>query len=412
MLQSAAIYPELASGAREVGELLLELAACDDNPMMERLVSIADAEPDLSTVVMLRDSRLVDLVRHALLSRQMGFEVVSIGAHPCVHEFSRLILIGPTRWFPDHLFSAPQVPKIEVISYRWNRSRWRPHSTFVCPDSARPPSAGEDAEEDKDGDVEELWPELDWQTLAQRHTSEFDETSGHESHEPVEAQLLSLQGGDGVFLEARASALVIDFDEDEESRVKRVKAREIEPGMCLLLRTIGGGDYIVPVADRLLGGRAPGLRQAQALWKQLLRNRVRDSSLLEVSIGLIELGSQRANEGNVRNWMSQRSIRPQDQRDFSAIMKLIGREHDIDSYWKTMGDIQTAHQRAGQAIRRRLLEQVRATDVSALIRTGRIDFSLPEAEGGRLTAFRVEGKSPRLDLVPASRCGQQFPLSE
>jgi hypothetical protein len=410
--QSAAIYPQLALVAREVGELLLELAACDDNPMMDWLVSMMDVEPELSTVVMLRDSSLVDKVHHELRSRHMGFEVVSIGAHRCVHEFSRLILIGPTRWFPEHLFSAPQVPTIEVISYRWNRSRWRPHLTFVSRDSALPPSGGEDAAEDGDGDVEELWPEVDWQALAQRYTSGFDEPSGHESHEPVEAQLVSLQGAHGVFLEAHASALVIDFDEDEESRVKRVEAREIEPGMCLLLRTIGGGDYVVPVADRLLGARAATLRQAQELWKQSLRNRVRDSSLLQVSVRLIELGSQRANEGNVRNWMSQRSIRPQDQRDFSAIMKLIGREHDIDSYWNMMGDIQAAHQRSGQAIRRRLLERVRATDVSALVKTGRMDFSLPEAEGGRLTAFRVEGKSPHLDLVPASRCGQQFPFGE
>lgn len=412
MLRSAAIYPELASSAREAGELLLELAACGDNPMMDRLVSIADAEPEPSTVVMLRDSRLVDLVRHALRLRHMGFEVVSIGAHRCVHEFSRLILIGPTRWFPEHLFSAPQVPKIEVVSYRWNRSRWRPHLTFACSNSARPPSGGEDTADDGDGDVEELWPELDWQALAQRHTSGFDESPGHESHEPVEARLFSLQGGYGVFLEARASSLVIDFDEDEESSVKRVEAREIEPGVCLLLRTIGGGDYVVPVADRLLGARAPTLRQAQGLWKQLLRNQVRDSSLLEVSIALIDLGSHRANEGNVRNWMSQRSIKPQDPRDFSAIMKLIGREHEFDSYWKMMGDIHAAHQRSGQAIRKRLLEQVRATDVTALVKTGRMEFVLPEAEGGRLTAFRVEGRSPHLDLVPASRCGHPFPLSE
>ena len=409
MLQSAAIYPELGSAARQVGELLLELAACDENPIMDALLSITDAEQKVATVVMLRDSGLVDVVQHALRARGRPFEVVSIGGYRCLCDFSRLILIGPARWFPEHLFSAPQVSEIEVINYRWNRSRWRPHPSFVCQHSPPPTPLEEDPTED--GDVEEAWPELDWDVLVQR-ASGFSEPAGHDSHEPVEAQLFSLQGGYAVFLEASVSSLVIDFDEDEDSRVKRVETREIEPGVCVLLRTIGGGDYVVPVADRLLGARARSLRRAQGSWKELLRSRVRDSSLLEVSIALVDQGSERANEGNLRNWMSERSIRPQDQRDFAAIMKLIGRGPDFESYWSMMGDIQAAHQRAGQAIRKKLLEQVRGTDVAPLIKTGRIVFALPEAEGGTLTAFRVEGRSPQLALVPASRCGHVFQLSE
>ena len=54
----------------------------------------------------------------------------------------------------------------------------------------------------------------------------------------------------------RQGRLVIDTSEFGHVQVRRTPVDELEPGMYLLLRTAGGGDYIAPLADRLMGQRA------------------------------------------------------------------------------------------------------------------------------------------------------------
>src|SRR2546429_6140600 len=53
------------------------------------------------------------------------------------------------------------------------------------------------------------------------------------------------------------------------------------------LRAGGGGDFIIPIADRILGAKAESRRRFQRLWKAKLREADRKSTRLNSSHGYI-----------------------------------------------------------------------------------------------------------------------------
>ncbi len=207
-----------------------------------------------------------------------------------------------------------------------------------------------------------------------------------------------------------ASVLTINPDADEkQERVVRLPPSLLKPEMFIILRSTGGSDYIVTMADKLLGSAAASCRRQQQDWKDRLRTLVLDSSLLEVSVKLLDAGStSRAYETNVRNWISSRNIRPHSYEDFSAIMRIIGIPDKAEEYWRSMEHIARHHQRAGQQIRRLLLRKLRSMDLTNLRRLGRLDIALPDADAGTLTAFRVMAIEPITRLIPAGHLNHPF----
>jgi hypothetical protein len=185
---------------------------------------------------------------------------------------------------------------------------------------------------------------------------------------------------------------------------------DIEPGMFVLLRTSGGGDYILNLADRILGAEAQHLRALQNEWKSLLRQRGNSSSLHNVSKCLSQLGSLRANEVNVRNWMSDRLIRPVADKDFEAILRFVGLESRLDEFSEAANLINRAHKKAGHEIRTLLLEKVDQSNLHALKQLGKMTFELDEADGGSMTAFRVVEIDPKNRMIPASRIAEPFEI--
>ena len=101
-------------------------------------------------------------------------------------------------------------------------------------------------------------------------------------------------------------------------------------------------------------------------------------------------GSIRANEVNVRNWSSYRTIKTEDKIDFRAIMRLIGMDDQAEEYWDTMVKIDSAHHMAGQHIRRLLISQVERSSAHELEKLGRLDFELPGMESVSLAAVRIK----------------------
>ncbi len=233
-----------------------------------------------------------------------------------------------------------------------------------------------------------------------------------DEYEDVEAVCVFLEGDLAVFIEADegAKTLVIDLDEDADDRVTRILVKDIQPGTYVLVRTSGGGDYIVPVADKIMGNLAQQAREYQKHWKELLRNYAKANGLLKTSIDLLDLGSDIANEVNVRNWIWPRSIRTHSYSDFLAIMRLIDLEDKAKEYWNIMGVINKAHHKAGFEIRNSLLDQVRDIDMEELQRRGKMDFKLSGDDEGGLIAFRVESVLAEKVKVPYSRIGQPFRL--
>ena len=350
-------------------------------------------------------TRLISGTEQGLLS--VGVQNVEVTSPSFLREdicLGKIFVIGPTRWFPDYIFTAPRAKEIQVVKYSWLRDSWKHRPVFLLPMKQKMSKLMQamidDPYDDSDYSPEELLPPtFDFSGIKKQVA---EEGAGHHEMEYVKARLFLLEEGWAVFLEDEetSTAHVIDLS-DKSNPVKKIKASEIEPGMYVLLRTGGGGDFIVPVADQIMGEQGRKARQFQRTWKKLLRSIVISEGSSRVIKMLLDLGSVRANPNNLRNWMSERNIRTEAREDFDAIMKLISLEKESNDYWKTMEIIDSAHRRAGFQIKQMLLDQVQKSDLKTLKRTGKMVFELAGESNISITAFQIMDISPEtMQIMP------------
>lgn len=426
------IYSPFADASGELIASLKRLVEANENPLLTSLDEIA-AETSEGLAVLIKESRLIPLLEDVLkanFSFLRNLEIVSESQLTGGTCYEELACIGPSRWFKEHIFIAPRAPRIHVLHFNWIRDQWRPSAVFIgsakgraisqTSDSQRVTGDNEQAASADDSprerylEVDELTLTLDLTQISNRFArANTSATTGFE-HEDTEARLFQLEGKAGVFLDAEdgSTALVIDMEEEEQGRVKRITTSAIEPGMYILLRAGGGGDYIIPVADKILGERADSRRKFQRLWKAKLHEAVRANGAYVACQRLKSFGSTRANEVNLRNWMSERNIRTEDPRDFHAIMQLVGLGADAVRCWQIAGEIDRAHRQAGRHIRRLLLRQVLASDLRELEQRGRMQFELSDSGGASVVAMRVVAIAPTVTRISLSHLGRQFELEE
>lgn len=424
------LYQQHASSARAVLDAAIHLSTLDTNPLLDAIVSTCGTD-EHNVALLVKEPRR-SAATSGVLAGTPAARIKVLGIHQLREQstYDRLIVLGPGAWFPAWVFSAPRARGVDYISCSWMSSDWRPDFAFANTQSltlgkhtlgersdspsVAAPAIRQTVNDDLRLVATEVLPAVDWDAIS----APFErQTSASSVHDDVVARLFLLEGDIAVFLEASdsAKALVIDLEEESSDddgasggRFSRMLIHDIEPGMFVLLRTSGGGDYLLPVADKFLGAGAERARERQRHWKSLLQGIAAKEGLLATSIHLLDLGAVRAEETNLRNWLSARNIRPHDKADFDAIMKLTGLEDLIPEYWKNAIAIHNAHQRAGFQIRRLLLKQAKTIDFEGLAKVGRVDIELPEAGAGSLSVFRVLAISEREYVVQASQLGVPF----
>ncbi len=422
------VYPDMANGARDLLQRFATIASQEKNYLLMKMLELSSPSWQSSTALVLKETRFIDPVEDVLSSELMLRQVRVVGTQhlrggTC---YQNLIVLGAARWYPEHVFSAPRAHEIQLIGYNWFRDDWKPEPAFAGTDDAikkavvfprvtNDESGGETSTSTTDyPSAEELLPGID----LDQFSMQFSRRESDPELEEIEARLLLLESGSAVFVDAaeNTKTLVIDLEgsEDEQetgqrtSRVKRIPVSSIEPGMFILLRTSGGGDYVAPLANKILGDQMPQVRASQEHWKGLLREKVRESNTFEISLALLDQGSDRAEETNLRNWMSSRTIKPHDKNDFAAIMKVIGLEDKTGEYWRNAKALHSAHMRAGFHIRKLLLKKVANADLDELERTGKMDFELHGSGAGSLTAYRIIALSQKNYVIPVSHVGRPF----
>jgi hypothetical protein len=357
------------------------------------------------TVVLVCDARLLSDSEKGVLS--MGFKDVEVASSSYLRGdvcFENIVVIGPTRWHQPYVFSAPRAENILVLKYAWIRDNWKHQQVFIEPLKQKISKLMQSViDEPFDSSAIEpsslLPPAFDFQHLQRQM---IEASKGHNEVDYVQAKLFLLEEGWVVPLGAddTSSVLVIDLG-DLVSPIRKIKVNEIEPGIFVLLRTTGGGDFIVPVADQIMGQDGVRARQYQSKWKSLLRTKVVENGYDKVFEDLLKYGSTRANYVNVRNWMSDRSIKTEYKNDFDAILRLLSLEDEKDTYWELMEQIDRAHRKAGYIIAKMLLDKVKNSDLRNLKRTGKMDFELASENGISITAFQVKDISPdRIQVLP------------
>jgi hypothetical protein len=415
------IYSDFASAANEIFNFLVDLSKSDDNPMLDFIENNYQ-----NNSLLLKESYLIPAVENVLsVSHKVKKNTILTPSQLRTNNcHKRLVVIGATRWFPDYIFTAPRTYEINIVHYIWIKDNWQSKPVFIAsPDNViqsnivyLPIRNTEDvntkitniAQEDYLHPDEIIPPSINW-IQGCKKISNFSSSSDNE--ESIEARLFLLEGEIAVFLDANTKALVIDLVEDGESQVKRELVTDIETRMFIILRTNGGGDYIIPLANHILGEKAQTFRELQQLWKTRLKNKVSSSSLQDVSWRLLNLGSKLAkHEQNIRTWMSSRNIKPKNEKDFNAILTFVGLADRLEEFHEAAEEIYRAHYQAGKHIRQLLLHKVRTSNLQKLEQIGKMDFELSEADGGSMTAFRVVDINREVIMLPSSKISHPFQL--
>jgi hypothetical protein len=420
-LRNAFPYPRLRPLVVSVLDMWAGFVADWSNPLMNAVQTII-GDGEGRDAIVLADPRLAGEVRAALRALPPLAALDVLTQHDMRREiwFERLVLFGNPAWYDSSLFAAPRGAAFELVRFSWVPGRISQApllSAITWTEQADKTLDGHEVDAADDAGGDDGW--LNDSRIAdlivlgsEEHRPARD--AQQELIEVIWARPVLLEGGGGVFLETEdhASVLILDLEEDERRRVHRIPVDDVVVGTYVLLRSGGAGDHVIPVADGILGARRDALRAMQREWKKRLREEVRRSSLLEVSLRLLELGAVRAEEGNLRRWIWERSIRPQDRADFDAILRLVGLDGERDRYWSAMGLIDRAHLRAGQVIRKALLEQVREADLGALQEGGRMEFDLPGEETGGMVACRVLQIGRQQVQVPIGNVGKLLHLED
>lgn len=420
---SQQMFPDSYESLAQLVQMLERLSAENSSPLVGPLEELLRQCGSLS--VMIRNPRM-NQAAAAYFAKNPNLRnarVVSAAQLRGAHMCDVLAAIGPCGWFPEYVFAAPRATSIHVISFRWIRDAWKPGPVFLQNSTkggsrhhrlGTMPQFGDDsgtndhaASDIQPGDLLPPLPVFAHGALPSSQSGSTEET--------VPARLCHLSGNRAVFMAADdgAKSLIIDMSETGRASVRRASNDELEPGYCLLLRTSGGGDFIAPLADRILGDSAAKHRSQQAEWKESLISKASERfgslSRRELSSHVCaELRSQQlsqARPANVHYWMSAKCISPRKVEDFAAIMSFAGLQDRTQELWIAMDDIDRAHKRAGFRIRSMLLQKIANTSLESLQRDGEMVFDLGDQDGGTLSAFQIIGIQEEDFEVPADRIG-------
>lgn len=421
------LYPDSSASLASLVQKLQSLSAETSSPFTAPLESLHSESCGMSVV--LRSPRMNQAVSKyfAASAGLRNAKVVSSRQLREAHLCAALVAIGPCGWFPDYVFSAPRSPRIHVVSFRWIHDQWKPGPVFLNGSSAPAdknrkhfigalPQFRDQAVPVNQGSPDlqplDLLPLLPPFGKSRLPIAGWQPNPGEET---LPARLCHLTGGRAVFVSADegASSRVIDSTETGDSILRCVPTDELEPELYLLLRTSGGGDFIAPLADRILGTLAIHRRTQQAEWKCRLvavaQERFGMVSRRELAARVAgNLRGQNLSEvrpANVHYWMSSKCIHPRKEKHFAAILEFAGMVDRTQELWGAMKEIERAHRTAGHAIRRMLLQKIATSSLEPLERDGEMTFDLGEQDGGTLSAFQITSISEEDFEVPADRIG-------
>ena len=415
-------YNELKIPAERFASITRTIQSCVENPLWKSVEEEFRSDSGANIGFVIGQLSLVAAVREMLKRDQTrDARVITDTDLRGLEVFDRLYIFGPARWYQVFVFSAPRALDVRIVRYAHLKDQVTEGQVFVklLKPSSRKALNSDSASVVVDTsivDVDDPAPMEDTSWILRMAVGVGEDVSSqHDAVDRLDVMALVLEQEMAVLVSASdgASELVIDLREDGEALLRRVPTSNLEPGMAILLRTEGGGDFVVSAADRIMGGAAKELRQRQRWWKGRLRALVEEFGW-ERTIGqLRRAGSKIASQQNLRNWMSPRSIRTHRKRDFEAIFAVIGSGGSTDEYWNKMAKIDTAHRLAGFVIRKQLLRQMRNADLSPLQAYGRQDFALPgDVGGGSLAAIRITRIVPGTVESSASSVHRLFRLDD
>lgn len=410
-----AIYPAFVESARNVLDALGIIQGDGRNPLLDKLIELT--LPNLKSAWVIKESRLIPDVEDVLElhpNLKPNLQIIHYSQLSSATCYDQLIIVGSPLWFPASVFTSPRASRLDIVQFNWMQDNWKIPTTFVAnyrsAQTKRVTLRELDAQYQAETPADTILINVDAQQVAS-----IAARGEHTEYDEVDARCVIFEGETALFVDADQSSTIwiIDLEEREEERVRSIEVGELSLGTFVLVRTSGGGDYVVPIADQIMGAKAQFARAIQNEWKTLLGDYVAKHGLLSTSIELLNMGSGIANEVNVRNWISPRNIKTRSKKDFVAIMRLIGLDERSSEIWQTMEFISNAHRRAGFQLRKTLLMLIDEIPADQFRKQGEVELRLADDdEDAKLTAYRVEDILPDTYKVANSQIGVPFKLGK
>ncbi len=423
------LYPDFHSSLIELVQRVKNLKG--ESPFVEHLELLCIDGISVSVFMNIKKKNINRAVEKYFNEFKMlkKAEIVSStqlrGAYLC----DRLVIIGPCAWVPECIFLSPHAHEIHVINFSWLHDKWKPSSVFESDSQSittRSVSHGIGRLPEIINKSGQLFCSEDFHGVSSvdllppppTFSKELLYNAGWEpchNEELAQAKLCYLAGGYAVFvpIDDNAAQLAIDLSNANKPLVRRVPVGALEPDMYLLLRTAGGGDLLIPLANRILGSIGKVRREQQAVWKSQLISTAKEqfgelnrgALASEVSKYLSSKVEGQVSPANVLYWMSSKSIRPRKKEAFVAILEYSGLQAKSEELWAAMEEIERAHRIAGHTIRKMLLHRVLTMSLEPLKRDGQMIFDLGEQDGGAISAFQIINMSDDEFNIPVKLIG-------
>ncbi len=383
-----------------------DLLALESTSLAEDTIDLLGmAAPDDRLVVLAHRQHVAATAKY-LVERGAASAVISSGELRLFLPPSVVVCVGPHQLFPAAVWTAARADTICFVQYPLGRSVAPSGGLFGTAGGLETPrfrSSGATSPVEDSADFvtpyEGLLAAGD-QVVSRRH---------HQGADTVDAQLLLLEGGYAVWTEVTDGSWMwsVDFTEPNSPIITPASAANVTIGSYVIFRDEGATrDLVQAIADARHG--ASRYREVQHMWKESLRHAIARAGGYGPAANEIRLLG--ATTVNLRSWANERSIRPHSRMGFAATCRFAGLESDADSIWGALTAIKRAHLKAGQSIRKLLVQALISDGGQKLVAEG---FQHLEVAGlGRLSAYRVVYKHPDHHLVDAEVIDEPFLAEE
>lgn len=405
LLARSQVAEGLASGSSDelrhwVNETLIAQRELLDTPavavpdaMMEMLADSSDPV----AVIVIKVAALTGAVTNYYARSQVPFAAAVTPAGLRIEApRDSIFVVGPSRQYPDWIFTAPRAEHVTVVLRASARDRDRIQSRMPVGGLPEIHVSGQRPRGLTTATFDIEPPPVNWALLRPEEPS-----AGHA--EAVRARSFLLAANHTVLLEAEGSSVyTVTPTARAGDLIDRTPSSVVDVGDFLLLRKeFGAEDVIVQLANRILGKRAVPLRNLQERWKSALRTAVTRDGVAAAEQRLHDLGCEASNLGR---WLSPDGIRTQRRSDFRAICEYASLPaHQWDILWQAMGEILSAHIKAGHEMRELLEAQLQQVDLGPLHETGVCEINLEDLDAGALVIYRVEARDPQTVMVHPRR---------
>lgn len=428
------IYPGKAQFVNDFFVSLDRCLASGSGPLSAGVLQALDKHSNENGVVILRKSFL-DIAYNALIEGGVQLSPEQVITPREIRDDNKygnlFILSNPyllKRYGFEWVLRSPRASSNTLITFDFFDFKWKPEPTFPSQNSPNPVRirysfSMEPGSEESFGKPlntslirEPLNPgSLDQTADEQINKFKGDPTLTYNAQpEFISCRLFLLHGDKGVWLEEDASSYVIDLEPGSPNMYgRRLHVGDLSTGMFYLYRE-EEGDFVPDLADQILTtkyGDSRPFRSAQSFWKERLRQLVRIDGIPRVIAYLKKNGCDIANAPNLRNWMSERTIRTKAKGDFEAILSSIGLEDELEDYWEKMRVIASAHREAGKEVGSRLRNSIANSNASAKMqRLGHYEFDIDLPKTGSLVAREITDRSVGTSNIKASDVDEVFDL--